>query len=91
MFVGLEIRSFISLEHRLLFYKAYIKPHIAYCRAVWSTSSLNKKTKINRLQRRACKLILYNKYNGLQESLERLNIMSFDQIVFLNKAKINYV
>ena len=29
-------------------------------------------------------------YNSLNESLEQLNILSFDQGVFLNKAKIMY-
>ena len=31
-----------------------------------------------------------NDYTCLNESLEQLNIMSFDQSVFLNKAKIMY-
>ena len=46
--------------------------------------------KINKLQRRACKLILSNDYTCLNESLEQLNFMSFDQSVFLIKAKIMY-
>ena len=29
-------------------------------------------------------------YNGLEESLKRLDMLSFDQSVFLNKAKIMY-
>ena len=40
--------------------------------------------------RRACKLILSKEYNGLQEALKRLNILPFDQTVFLNKVKIMY-
>ena len=60
--------------------------------AVWygvirQTVNINK---INKLQRRACKLILSQEYNGLKEALKRLNILSSDQIVFLNKAKIMY-
>ena len=42
------------------------------------------------MQRRACKLILLNNYNSLNESLEKLDILSFDQGVFLNKANIMY-
>ena len=42
------------------------------------------------LQRRACKLILSQAYNGLEESLKRLEMLSFDQSVFLNKAKVMY-
>ena len=29
-------------------------------------------------------------YNGIQEALKRFNILSIDQIVFLNKSKIMY-
>ena len=85
-----KIRSFLSIEHRLLFYKAYIKPHFEYCSVIWSNTSSSNINKFNTLQRRACKLILAQEYNGLQESLKRLDILSFDQIVFLNKAKIMY-
>ena len=44
----------------------------------------------SKLQRRACKLILAQDYTDIQEALERLNILSFDQIIFLNKAKLMY-
>ena len=85
-----KIRSYLSKDHRLLFYKAYIKPHLEYCSVVWCNASNSNINKINKLQRRACKLILSQEYNGFQEALKRLNILSFDQIVFLNKAKIMY-
>ena len=77
-------------EHRLLYYNSYIKPQFDYCSIIWSNSSNFNINKINKLQRRACKLILLNDYNSLNESLEQLNILSFDQGVFLNKAKIMY-
>ena len=85
-----KITSFLFIEHRLLFYKAYIKPHFEYCSVIWSNTSSSNINKFNTLQRRACKLILAQEYNGLQESLKRLDILSLDQIIFLNKAKIMY-
>lgn len=85
-----KIRSYLSIEHRLLFYKAYIKPHLEYCSVVWSNTSNCNINTITKLQRRACKIILSNEYSGLQEAYERLGILSFDQSVFLNKAKIMY-
>ena len=42
------------------------------------------------VQRRVCKLILSEDYTDIQEALKRLNILSFDQVVFLNKAKLMY-
>ena len=50
--------------------------------------------KINKLERRACKLTLSQEYNGLEESLKRLDMLSFDQSVFLNLRSVaqnNYV
>ena len=67
-----------------MFYNAYVKPHFDYCT---SSGNINK---ISKLQRRACKLILAQDYTDIQEALERLNILSFDQIIFLNKAKLMY-
>ena len=57
---------------------------------VWSNTSNSNISKINTLQRRACKLIMSQTYNGLHDALQRLDILSFDQSVFLNKAKILY-
>ena len=54
-----------------------------------NTSNINI-NKITRLQRRACKQILGHKYNGLLETFERLKILSFDQSIFLSKAKMMY-
>ncbi len=47
-------------------------------------------TKIIKLQRRACKIILITEYSDLITAMTRLNISSFDETVFLQKAKIMY-
>ena len=39
---------------------------------------------------RACKVILENEYEDLDSARMKLNILSFDQNVFLNKAKTMY-
>ena len=62
----------------------YIKPHLEYCSTIWSNTSNSNIGKINTLQRRACKLILSH------EALQKLDNLSFDQNVFLNKAKLMY-
>ena len=50
-----KIRSYLSVEHRLLFYNAYMKPHLEYCSAVWSNTPNYNINRISKLQRRACK------------------------------------
>ena len=80
-----KIRFYLSVEHRLMFYNAYIKPHFVYCSTVWSNTSSGNINKITKLQRRACKLILSQDYTDIQEALKRLSILSSDQPFFLIK------
>ncbi len=80
-----KIRPFLSIEHRTLFYKAYIQPHFGYCNVVWGDSSSANIYKITKLQRRACKLILADQYTDLSTSLQILNILTFDECVFFPK------
>ena len=57
---------------------------------MWSNTSSGSINKITKLQRRLCKLILSEDYTDFQEALKRLNILSFNQVIFLNKAKLMY-
>ena len=65
-------RFYLSVEHRLMFYNAYVKPHFVHCSTVWSNTSRCNINKITKLQRRACKLILSQDYTDIQEALKRL-------------------
>ena len=47
-------------------------------------------SQITKLQRRVCKIILGSEYSDLDSARRRLNILSFDQNVLVNKAKIMY-
>ena len=78
------------MDDKLLFNNAYIRPHLEYCSVIWGNSTNFNIQKVTKLQRRACKLILMSEYTHLEESCDRLKILSFDEIVFLNKAKIMY-
>ena len=53
-----KVKKFLSQEHRILFYKSYIQPHIDFCNIVWGSSSETNKQEILRLQNRACRVIL---------------------------------
>ena len=55
-----NIKTYLPHEHRLLYYNSYIKPRFDYCSIIWSNSSNCNVNKINKFQRRACKLILLN-------------------------------
>ena len=85
-----QISSYLSVKDRLLFYNAYIRPHFDYCSVIWGSSTCSNKDKIIKLQRRACKLILRNECSNLEEAQNRLNMLSFSESVFLQKAKVMY-
>ena len=85
-----KIKSYPSLEHRSVFYNAYIQPQFNYCDIIWGNSSNYNVSKLTKLQMRACKVILENEYEDLDSARMKLNIVSFDRNVFLNKAKTMY-
>ena len=85
-----QISSYLSVKDRLLFYNVYIRPHFDYCSIIWGSSTSSNTDKITKLQRRACKLILRNEYSSLEEAQNCLNMLSFSESVFLQKAKVMY-
>ena len=36
-----QIRSYLSIEHRVLFYKSYIQPNINYANIIWGNAAMN--------------------------------------------------
>ena len=56
-FVAFIKIEYLSLEHRVQFYKTYIQPHIDYCSTVWGGTSHSNLDRIYRLQKRAVKII----------------------------------
>ena len=85
-----QIRSYLTEQHRLLYYNAYINPHLEYCCIVWGNSSNFNTYKIEKLQRRACKLILGKDYTTLEDARNYLHVLSFEETIFIHKAKTMY-
>ena len=80
----------IPFQQRVLFYNAYIKPHFEYCCVIWGNSFNSNVHKIEKLERRACKLILGNGYTSLDDARKQLNMLSFEELIFRNKAKVMF-
>ena len=85
-----QMSSYLSVKDRLLYYNAYIRPHFDYCSVIWGSATCSNTDKITKLQRRTCKLILKNEYSNLEEAQNRLNMLSFSESVFLQKANVMY-
>ena len=85
-----KIKMFLSLEHRIQFYKTYIQPHIDFCNIVWGNASETNKLKIFRMQKRAVRVILDYDVENTTEAMKSLNIQSFYDRLFLRKAKFMF-
>lgn len=85
-----KIKGYLSHEHRLVFYKSYIQPHLDYANIVWGSTAKSNIKQIERLQKRACRVILdYNTENVYQSMID-LKIMTVSERVFFRKAKLMY-
>ena len=85
-----QIKSYLPLQQRVLFYNAYIKPHFEYCCVIWGNSFNFNVHKFEKLQRKACKLILGTDYTSLDDARKQLNMLSFEKLIFINKAKVMF-
>lgn len=85
-----KIKSYLSLTHRVMFYRSYIQPHLDYANIVWGGTSKGNLMQIERLQKRACRIILdYNVINVYQ-SMNDLKIMNISERIFFRKAKFMF-
>lgn len=85
-----KIKNYLSLDHRIIYYRSYIQPHLDYANIVWGGTTKNNIMQIERLQKRACRVILdYNVINVYQ-SLNDLKIMTISERVFFRKAKFMF-
>ena len=85
-----KIKCFLSLNHRIQFYKSYIQPHNDFCSIVWGNTSEANKLKIYRLQKRACQVILDYNVEDTYEAMNSLKILSIYDRLFLRKAKFMF-
>ena len=54
-----KIRTPLSLQQRLLFYNAIIRPVMSYADVMWSSCDKESLYRVFKLQRRAARIILY--------------------------------
>ena len=85
-----QIRAYLHVHHRLLYYNAYIKSQIDYCCVVWGNSCNFNTYRIEKMQRKTCKLILGKDYSTLDAARAELNILSFEETIFIHKTKVMF-
>ena len=85
-----RLQDYLSLEHRVQFYKTYIQPHIDYCYTVWKGTAHSNLDRIQRLQKHAVKIILDYEYSDIACSMNDHKILNIYERIFLRKAKFMY-
>ncbi len=83
-----KIKEHLSLEHRIRYYKSYIQPHIDYCNIVWGIAAKTSMTKIERIQKRACKIILDYNVDNINQAMNNLKIMTVQERVLYGKPNL---
>ena len=85
-----RIKVFIPINYRIMFYKAYVQPHLDYCSIIWGSTKQSNIQVLVRLQRRACRIILGEQYTTLNEALDKINSLNIKHRISLQKAKFMY-
>jgi len=85
-----RIKMFIPLSARILFYKAYIQPHLDFCNVIWGGTNNTNLHKLYVLQKRLCKTIFGKNYTSVPNSMEAMSCLSIHERIIVNKAKFMY-
>ena len=64
-----EIKAFLPLEARKLFYNSYVLPHFDYCCTIWGNCTQTLLKDLIKLQKRAARIILNKDYNTRSKEL----------------------
>ena len=64
-----QIKEFLPLEARKLFFNSYVQPHFDYCSIIWGNCSKHALQKLVKMQKRAARIILDKDYNTRSEAM----------------------
>ena len=93
--LGLISRSLSGLHDQAMLktlYCSLVRPHLEYCSVVWSPHTQRNINMLERVQRRATKMILRSRNSNYEEWLRKLDLLLLEKrrllldVVFLYKA-----
>jgi len=64
-----QIKNFLPVEARKLFFNSYVLPHFDYCSVIWGNCSKTALNKLVKMQKRAARIILDKDYNTRSNEL----------------------
>ena len=65
-----KIENYLSLNHSSTYYRSYIQPHLDYANIVWGRTIKRNLMQIERLPKRACRVILDYNVDNVYQSLK---------------------
>ena len=77
-----KVKNYLSKEHRVMYFKSYIQPHLDFANIVWGSMSKTNLLQTERLQKRACRIILDYNIDNVYQSMNDLKIMSVSERIF---------
>ena len=70
----------LSVDDLMSVYCSYVRPVVEYCAPVWHSGlTENQKAQIERIQKRACRLMLGPQYCSYEHALETLGLSTLDK------------
>ena len=82
-----EIKQYLSIPIRKLFYNAYILPHLDYCCTIWGNTTTDSINAVVKIQKRAARLILDREFDAPSAELfAELNWLIFPERVKFQNA-----
>ena len=82
-----QIKAYLSLDARKLFFNSYVLPHFDYCSVIWGNCSKSALNKLVKLQKRAARIILNKDYNSRTCDLfAELNWMLLEDGIIFRRA-----
>ena len=82
-----QIKAYLPLDARKLFFNSYVLPHFDYCAITWRNCSKSALSKLTKLQKRAARIILNKDYNSRTCYLfAELNWMPLEYRIIFRRA-----
>lgn len=82
-----QIKEYLSINDRKLFYNSYIQPHLDYCNVIWGNCAKYLLNDLCKLQKRAARLILGKDISTPSHELfSELNWMPLEERISFNRS-----
>ena len=88
LFLFSKLKKYVDTECLKLFYNAHILSHLNYSSTIWDGCSQDTFNKINRLHRRAIKILSPMKNITTDEKMKALDILPLNKHLTYNKARL---